>query len=177
MCLCSTSTPLPSPPPPAFYRVSGLHFAVSPLPVHRKLASSDPHQTSCEEAVPWKTSPEMGGGERSREGVPTMMGVVSSGGLTALRVPNLTYLTVRPPPNIPLFFCWLNFVFVTASTARQVYPLEAYKCRTQYCINHHITLSLFFCILMASWILKLCQISSQHYILHINLFGGELNES
>lgn len=95
MCLCSTSTPLPSPPPPAFYRVSGLHFAVSPLPVHRKLASSDPHQTSCEEVGPWKTSPEMGGGERSREGVPSMMGVVSSGGLTALKVPNLTYLTVR----------------------------------------------------------------------------------
>lgn len=105
MCLCSTSTPLPSPPPPTFCRVSGLHFAVSPLPVHRKLASSDPHQTSCEEAAHWKTSSEMGGGERSREGVPSMMGVVSSGGLTALNVPNLTYLTVRPPPNIPLFFC------------------------------------------------------------------------
>lgn len=127
MCLCSTSTPLPSPPPPpptpAFYRASGLHFAVSPLPVHRKLASSDPHQTSCEEVGPWKTSPEMGGEERSREGVPSMMGVVSSGGLTALKVPNLIYLTVQPPPNIPLFFCWLDFVFVTASTAWQVFSL------------------------------------------------------
>lgn len=115
MCLCSTSTPLPS-PPPTFYRVSGLHFAVSPLPVHRKLASSDPHQTSCEEAGHWKTSPEMGGGgERSREGVPSTMGVVSSGGLTALNVPNLTYPTVHPPPNIPLLFCWLDFVFGNAS--------------------------------------------------------------
>lgn len=115
MCLCSTSTPLPS-PPPTFYRVSGLHLAVSPLPVHRKLASSDPHQTSCEEAGHWKTSPEMGGGgERSREGVPSTMGVVSSGGLTALNVPNLTYLPVHPPPNIPLLFCWLDFVFGNAS--------------------------------------------------------------
>ena len=28
--------------------------------LHRKPASSDPHQTSCEEVEPWKTSPERG---------------------------------------------------------------------------------------------------------------------
>lgn len=66
LCVCV------APPPllhhlllPAFYRVSGLHFAVSPLPVHRKLASSDPHQTSCEEVGPWKTSSDREEGRRA----------------------------------------------------------------------------------------------------------------
>lgn len=111
LCVCV------APPPllhhlllPAFYRVSGLHFAVSPLPVHRKLASSDPHQTSCEEVGPWKTSSDRGGGEKSREGGPVLMGVVPSGDLKALAscppVPSLTYYTLQTDlrPTFPHIF-------------------------------------------------------------------------
>lgn len=96
--------------------MSGLHFAVSPLPVHRKLASSDPHQTSCKEAGgPWKTSPGRGREEEGRGAgreAPFLHGCGAkwrscSFGLVPSPVPNLTYLAEPPPPNIPPYFVFL----------------------------------------------------------------------
>lgn len=109
---------------PAFYRVSGLHFAVSPLPVHRKPASSDPHQTSCEEVGPWKTNPERGGEEKNGEGGPFLMGVVPSGGLgaLALRPAPLTSPTLQTDlrPTFPHIFT-AEFVFTTDLMIWQVF--------------------------------------------------------
>lgn len=131
LCVCLAPPPLLHHLPlPAFYRVSGLHFAVSPLPVHRKLASSDPHQTSCKEVGPWKTSPQRRGGEKSGEGGPFLMGVVPSGGLTALAScphppSSWPHLPRRPASaqHSPIFLR-TSFVFATASMIWQVFYMH-----------------------------------------------------
>lgn len=114
--VCITPPPLLLHPLlPAFYTVSGLHFAVSPLPIHRKPASSDPHQTSCKEVGPWKTSPERGG-EKSGEGGPCWMGVVLCGGLAALA-------SCRPPPrpHLPRWPTSAQHSHIFAGHARSVF--------------------------------------------------------
>lgn len=138
MCLCSSTTPPSSATSssPAFYRVSGLHFAVSPLPIHRKPASSDPHQTSCQEVGPWKTSPERGGEECSGGGGPLWIGVVPSGGLTVLASWPPSFSPLPIPPTSPtstqhshIFALTIWQVFSTCQIQQPFIPLSFAKLR------------------------------------------------
>lgn len=130
--ICDATVPWAAPPPSTHQLLHHLLQHVwpslccqSPSPVHRKLASSDPHQTSRMEARgPGKQVP--GGGEgcggggagKGRDGrCLFFMGGVPSGGLcrfgpVPLAPPtgslNLTYLALQPPPNIPAYFVFLR---------------------------------------------------------------------
>lgn len=137
MCLCSTSTPLPSPPTPCILQGVWPSLCCQPPPSTQEASIQWPTPNILWGSGTLENKSWDGRGARSREGVPSMMGVVSSGGLTALNVPNLTYLTVRPPPNIPLFFCGLDFVFVAASCvlSSNNTPNSLLLCKSYYIIK------------------------------------------
>lgn len=101
MCLCNTPTP-PLPPPPHILQGVWPSLGCQPPPSTQEASISDPHQTSCKEVGPLKTSPERGA-EKSGGAGPPWMGVVLSGDLTALALLPTTPQRPPPPPRIPLW--------------------------------------------------------------------------